>query len=71
MKYDNIQVKLLDNDGFTITEQECETVKEAKERARYYLSEAYAKESETTHAAWKTHKAEIVCDGEIIHDFFL
>ena len=71
MRYDDITVKLLDKDGFVITEQECETVKHAKERAKYYLSPDYARGAETTHEVLGTYTAQVICDGEIIHDYFL
>lgn len=67
---DEISVVLLDRDGFTITEQECETIKEAKERARYYISDSYERSAETTHATLMTEKAEVRVNGECLWDVF-
>lgn len=65
-----IFARLLDNQGFTITECECETKKEAKERCKYYLSDAYAQQAETTHGRLGTKKAEVVVDGTCAWDIF-
>ena len=66
---DEISVVLLDDKGFTITSQEnCCTIKEAKERARYYISDSYASLEE--HAKLGTDKVEIRVNGECLWDCF-
>jgi hypothetical protein len=65
-----IIARLLDSKGYTITEMECETKKEAKERCKYYLSDAYAKSAETTHATLSTEKAEVLVGEECEWDAF-
>lgn len=67
---DDISVVLLDNKGFTITSQECESIKEAKERARYYISDSYERNAETTHEVLGTEKAEVRVNGECLWDVF-
>ena len=58
-----IIARLLDSNGYTITEMGCETKKEAKERCKYYLSDAYARSAETTHINLGTEKAEVLVNG--------
>lgn len=65
-----IIARLLDSNGYTITEMDCETKKEAKERCKYYLSDAYTKSAETTHENLGTEKAEVLIDGECEWDSF-
>ena len=68
---DDISVVLLDDKGFVITSQEdCETMKEAMERARYYISDSYAINCETTHEKMGTDKVEIRVNGECLKDIF-
>ena len=56
-------VILYDRNGCEIASQECEGMKQAKERARYYLSDVFAAAAETTHAALRTMKAAIFAEG--------
>jgi hypothetical protein len=66
-----IIVKLIDSEGYTITERECETKKEAKETAKYLLSDDYAIYStETTHEKLGTDHAELWINDEHIDDFY-
>lgn len=68
---DDISVVLLDNKGFVITDQDgCETVREAKDRAKYYISDSYATACETTHERLGTEKVEIRVNGECLWDCF-
>ena len=65
------RVNLLDKDRFEIASDECETLAEAKERAKYLLSDKYAANAETTHENLGTHKAEIFKNGqECVWDAF-
>ena len=66
-----ISARLLDSGGYTVTEMSCETKKEAIDRCKYYLSDAYAKSAETTHVNLKTEKAEVLVDGECVWDKFI
>jgi hypothetical protein len=43
---------------------DCEGIRNAKERARYLLSDTFAQHSETTHAAFQTMKAAVFADGD-------
>lgn len=65
-----ISARLIDNQGFTITEYPCDTKKEAKGRCKYYLSDSYALQAETTHDRLGTEKAEIIVNGECEWDAF-
>lgn len=56
----------LENDGCDV-EQECETVAEAKKRAKYYLTEEYMFSSESTTLL---RYAQVKVNGEVRHDFF-
>lgn len=42
---------------------DCEGIKAAKERARYMLSDEFARMSETTHARLETKKVAVFADG--------
>lgn len=65
------RVNLLDKDGFEIATDECETLAEAKQRAKYMLSDNYAANNETTHQDLGTQKAEILKNGlECVWDAF-
>ena len=66
-----IIARLLDKEGYTITEMECETQKEAKERCLYYLSDKYPLYSETTHDRLGTEKAEVLVNEECVWDRFI
>ncbi len=76
-------IKLLDKQGYTITEEEdvnarhgCRAnLKECKERARYLLSEDHAKSCEPTQAEGETaaqamgfDRVEIWLDGDCVWD---
>jgi hypothetical protein len=64
-------VHLLDADGNEITTCDRDTRVEAKERARYYLSDRYAKYVEGSHADWQTKKVEVRKNGiDCIWDAF-
>lgn len=66
------QVILLDREGYTIAENGCDTLKEAKYRAKLMLSDVYATSAETSHEAWGTDKVEIYDRaGDCIYDRFL
>lgn len=65
-----IIARLLDKDGYTITEMECETKKEAKERCLYYLSDKYSLYNETTHERLQTEKVELLINNECVWDKF-
>lgn len=54
----------LDADGAAV-ETTCETVKEAKERARHYVSEAYARAAELNAPLGY---ARVLVDGENVFD---
>ncbi len=56
-------VILYDRNGCEIASQECEGMRQAKERARHYLSDGFAQASETTHAALGTMKVAIFAEG--------
>ena len=71
MKYHNIIARLLDIDGLELCTLECDTMKEARERCRYWLSRAYAAENETTHTRLRTWKAEVIVNGVCLWDRFL
>lgn len=63
------RVVLLDNQGFEVGEKEADTLKEAKGKARYMLSDEYARNTESTHD--RTHKVEVRnADGECVFDAF-
>lgn len=62
---------LLDVDGNEIASIERETLKEAKEQARYLLSDRYSKAVEGSHADWQTEKVEVRKNGkENVWDVF-
>jgi hypothetical protein len=55
---------VLDNDGASV-ESKADTLKEAKQRARYYLTADYAK---TTEMAEPFGYARVLVDGENVFD---
>lgn len=57
-------VILYNVDGNEIASQECEGMKQARERAKHYLSDSFAQASETTHAALRTMKVAIFAEGD-------
>ncbi len=56
----------LENDGCDV-EQECETIAQAKKRAKYYLTEEYMHSAEST---TMLGYAVVKVDGVIEYDFF-
>jgi len=56
----------LENDGCDV-EQECDTIAQAKKRAKYYLSEDYMNACEST---TMLRYAVVKVNGVIEHDFF-
>lgn len=56
----------LENDGCDV-EQECETIAEAKKRAKYYLTEEYMNSAEST---VMLGYAEVRVNGVCAYDFF-
>lgn len=67
----SIEILLLDNEGFTISDEMCETVLIAKKRASYMLTDEWAITCETSHADLNTHKVECRVNGECVWDKFL
>lgn len=64
-------VIVLDREGFTMSESEVETLKEAKARAKYKLTDDWARSCESTHENLGTHKVEIRNqDDECVWDKF-
>lgn len=55
----------LDNDGATLSGT-CDTVKEAKIRARYYMSAKYAKRAELSEPLGF---ARVTIDGEVVFEW--
>lgn len=65
------RVVLLCRDGYTVSDNEEDTLARAKERARYLLSDDYAWMCETTHDRLLTLKAEVLDrDGMVVWDAF-
>lgn len=62
MKYFN--VILYSRDGCEIASSEVEGKANAKKHAKYMLSDEFARQSETTHAAFQTMKVAIFAEGE-------
>jgi hypothetical protein len=56
----------LENDGCDV-EQECQTIAEAKKRAKYYLTEEYMNSCEST---TRLEYAVIKVNGKAEYDFF-
>lgn len=56
----------LESDGCDV-EHECETIAQAKERARYYLTEEYMHSCEST---TMLGYAQVRVNGHVRHDFF-
>ena len=57
------EIKLVDASGYEITSSERETLKAAKEHARYLISDRYAYAVNGNHADWGTEKAEVLKNG--------
>ena len=53
--------------GWDTEETHIDTVKEAKERAKYFLTEEYRNASE---ASERLMYAQVVVNGEVMHDYF-
>lgn len=68
MSWHNIILK--DKDGCTLVENEAPNLKEAKEKAKYYLSDEWATRTESTHAILGTEKVEVTkqSNGEVVWD---
>lgn len=65
-------IKLLDADGCELAMRDAPTFSLAKESAARLLSDEWAHDCETTHAALRTAKAEILnARGECVWDSFL
>lgn len=66
-------VILKDREGYEITSQIVDGLKEAKRQAKYFLSEDYALFVGTTHENLETYKVEIgdMADGAVVEDYFL
>lgn len=56
----------LENDGCDV-EQECQTIAEAKKRAKYYLTEEYKNVAEST---TRLRYAQVLVNGTVEYDFF-
>jgi hypothetical protein len=56
----------LENDGCDV-DQECETISQAKKRAKYYLTEEYMSACEST---TMLGYAQVKVDGEVRYDYF-
>lgn len=62
-------IVLLDHDGFDVGSSEAENLKEAKKRARYLISDDYARNTESTHD--QTQKVEVRDEaGDCVWDLF-
>lgn len=59
-------VVLFDRQGHHITVSERQGMKDAKDEAKYLLSDTFAQSSETTHSALGTAKVAIFKEGEPI-----
>lgn len=66
------QVVVKDADGYDISNDLVEGLKAAKERAKYFVTDDYARFVGTTHQALGTSHAEVqdARTGECLHDFF-
>jgi hypothetical protein len=64
-------VRLLDNEGEVIMASLQETLKDAKKRARYLLSDAYPFAAGTSHEDLQTSKVEIWKCGECVFDVMI
>ena len=60
------RIVLLDKEGYTIHDNNVDTFGEAKELAKYYLTDDWAIECETTHEELDTHKVEIRNHYEVL-----
>ena len=65
------EVALIDMDGYETTDDQPDTLKQAKEHAKYLLSDKYARACETTHADMRTRKVEVRKNGVCIWDAFI
>ena len=57
----------LETNGADVEQTNCETVKEAKIRARYYLTDDFMRVSES---ATRLTYAQVLINGECIYDYF-
>lgn len=72
MRYQQIKVlaartQELADDGQWEVERECDTVKEAKDYAKYCLTDAHMQSAE---ASEPLAYAQVVADGEVLADFW-
>lgn len=73
MSEKRIEVVVLDTDGYTSEQAECETLKDAKRLAKRMLSDEWAStatEGQHTHKDLRTRKAEVRVNGECVWDAF-
>ncbi|VFU17526.1 hypothetical protein [Methylocella tundrae] len=68
----HFNVVLLDANGYDLSSDLVEGLTPAKERAKYLLSDVYARHCATTHRALNTYKAEVRPEdsSECLYDFF-
>lgn len=64
----DFEVRLLDADGEIIIASVQENMKQAKEKAMYYLSERYAIDVESSHEDLESRKVEVWKGGECLWD---
>ena len=62
-----VNQRSLETNGADVEQTQCETVKEAKERAKYYLTEDFMRASES---AVRLGYSQVLVDGKVLHDFF-
>lgn len=73
MREQRIEVVLVDTDGYTSSQEECETLQQAKQRAKKMLTDEWAEtatEGQHTHTDLRTRKAEVRVNGECVWDQF-
>ena len=63
-------VILKDVDGYEVTRTSEDNLKQARESARYFLTDTYAARLGTTHNDLNTHKVEVCKNGECVWDAF-
>lgn len=57
----------LERDGADVVDEHCQTITEAKKRARYYLTEAYMNSAEST---TMLGYAQVKVNGVVEYDYF-
>jgi hypothetical protein len=63
-------IEVLDTDGYELSHYEEETIKEAKRRARYYFSDAYARAIEAYGPVSPVAKVRVSRNGECVFDLY-